>query len=218
MFHPRAFMQLTVCLLMSQSEPPESQLRMWVEKATLGGARRLCPHPAIINSLSLSARSVQTLQFPWHVITFHKSFSYPTSCHTSKPTNPTPTSFPPALPLHGLEEWAGNTNSSPCSPWLVFFFPFIVFLSTLCLCLLYSSWRQLVEFAQGLWSLSDEVEQKSFLDNESAGSLTLSEDEVFDTLQMGLLSHKTNKNTVILCYVAWKASHLEWKLAKCIDR
>lgn len=88
-------------LLIFWSELSESQLMMRAEETTQGGTRRLWPHPAIIKSSSLSARSVQTLLFPWHIITFHESFSYPTSCNTSKPTNP------PSRPSHAWPRGMG---------------------------------------------------------------------------------------------------------------
>lgn len=59
----------------------------------------------------------------------------------------------------------------------------------------------LLSLHSSLLAFRPEAEWKSSLDNDSAWCLTLSKGDVFDTLQTGLLSHKTNKNTVIVCPV-----------------
>lgn len=159
MIQLKAPLWFTVGLLISCSELSESQLMIWAVKTTQGGTRRLWPHPAIIKSSSLSARSVQTLLFPWHIITFHKSFSYPTSCNASKPTNP-----PPVLSMQGLGRWGGGYWQYKFLLLFTFaclLIPFIVFLSILWL-FFYSSWRQGMTcwFCTALRLLSDQRQNR----------------------------------------------------------
>lgn len=154
-------------LLISWSELSESQLMMRAEETTQGGTRRLWPHPAIIKSSSLSARSVQTLLFPWHIITFHESFSYPTSCNTSKPTNP------PSRPSHAWPRGMGLGEEGWQYKFLLLFTLTCLLLSFYCLFVYslafffyhYSSWRQGTTcwVCTALWSLSDQRQNRSVL-------------------------------------------------------